>query len=294
LPVELCTDNRTVNHFSILRRTMKIKLQTILPLIAILALVVQSSSSKSVAQEAPATQETPAALNFTMKSIQGEDVSLSDYAGKVVVLVNVASKCGHTPQYEQLQKLHADHAEQGVAVVGVPCNQFKGQEPGTDKEILKFCQDEYGVEFDLLSKVDVNGDKQCDLYKHLNALDIEPKGKGDVKWNFEKYIIDRTGKPVARFGSKVQVDSEAFMTALKGAMGDSGHYSHVSEKLGRTYFLFSKEVPLKNSDKVQTIYFFAKDPNNKKGTPLASVPEGKMVSETKTGMLVLKNNKAKK
>jgi len=267
---------------------MKIKLQIILPLVAILALAVQGLSSISVAQE------TPAALNFTMKSIQGEEVSLSQYAGKVVVLVNVASKCGHTPQYEQLQKLHADFAEQGVAVVGVPCNQFKGQEPGTDEEILKFCQADYGVEFDLMAKVDVNGANQSDLYQHLNGLDVAPKGKGDVTWNFEKYIIDRAGKPVARFESKVQVDSEDFMAALKKAMGDAGHYSHVSDKLGRTYYLFSKAVPLKNSDKVQTIYFFAKDANNKKGTPLASVPEGKMVSETKTGMLVLKNKGGKK
>ena len=274
--------------------TMKIKQQTILPLIAILALLVQGLTSSAYAQEKLAA-ETPAALNFTMKSIEGEDVALSKYAGKVVVLVNVASKCGHTPQYEQLQKLHADFADQGVAVVGVPCNQFKGQEPGTNKEILKFCQDEYGVEFDLLSKVDVNGDNQAELYKHLNALDIEPKGKGDVAWNFEKYIIDRTGTPVARFGSKVRVDSEDFMTAVKNAIGtDTGHYSHVSGKSGRTYYLFSKAVPLKNSDKVQTIYFFAKDPNNKKGTPLASVPEGKMVSETKNGLLVLKNKAGKK
>ena len=266
---------------------MKIKLQTILPLIAILALILQSLSSISVAQE------TPAALNFTMKSIEGKDVNLSDYAGKVVVLVNVASKCGHTPQYEHLQKLHTDYAEQGVAVIGVPCNQFKDQEPGTNKEILKFCKDNYGVEFDLLSKVDVNGDKQCDLYKHLNALDVAPKGKGDVKWNFEKYIIDRTGTPVARFDSKVRVDSDDFMAAFKNALG-GGHYSHVSAKLGRTYYLFEKKVPLKNSDKVQTIYFFAKDANNKKGEPLAAVPEGKMVSETKTGMLVLKNKASAK
>ena len=266
---------------------MKIKLQTVLPLIAVLALIVQSSSSIAVAQE------TPAALNFTMKSIQGKDVALSDYAGKVVVLVNVASKCGHTPQYEHLQKLHTDYAEQGVAVVGVPCNQFKDQEPGTDKEILKFCQDNYGVEFDLLSKVDVNGDKQCDLYKHLNALDVAPKGKGDVKWNFEKYIIDRTGTPVARFGSKVRVDSDDFMAAFKSALGP-GHYSHVSEKSGRKYYLFSMEVKFKNSDTVRTSYFFAKEPTHEKGTPLAAVPEGKMVSETKTGMLVLKNKAGKK
>lgn len=264
------------------------KIKTILPLFAILALIVQSLSSIAVAQK------TPAALNFTMKSIQGEDVSLSDYAGKVVVLVNVASRCGLTPQYEHLQKLHTDYAQQGVAVIGVPCNQFRGQEPGTDKEILKFCQDNYGVDFDLLSKVDVNGAKQCDLYKYLNALDVAPKGKGDVKWNFEKYIIDRTGTPVARFASKVRVDSDDFMAALKKALGNTGHYSHESEKLGRTYYLFSKQVPLKNSDKVQTIYFFAKDANSKKGEPLAAVPEGKMVSETKTGMLVLKNMAGKK
>ena len=262
---------------------MKIKLQTILPLIAILALLGQGLVLSAYAQD------TPAALNFTMKSIDGKDVSLSKYAGKVVVLVNVASKCGHTPQYEQLQKLHTDFADKGVAVVGVPCNQFKGQEPGTDKEISKFCQDNYGVEFDLLSKVDVNGAKQCDLYKHLNAVDVKPKGKGDVKWNFEKYIIDRTGVPVARFGSRVRVDSEDFMASLKSVLGEKAHYSHTSDKLGRTYYLFSKEVPLKNSDKVQTIYFFAKDADNPKGKPLASVPEGKMVSETKTGMLVLKN-----
>ena len=239
-------------------------------------------------------REVPVALNFTMKSIQGEEVSLSKYAGKVVVLVNVASKCGHTPQYEQLQKLHADYADQGVAVVGVPCNQFGKQEPGSDKEILAFCQSKYDVEFDLLSKVDVNGDEQCDLYKHLNALDVGPKGKGKVKWNFEKYIIDRTGTPVGRFPSKVRVDSKEFLKILKEALAKTDHYSHVSEKLGRTYYLFSKSVPLKNSDEVQTIYFFAKDADNEKGTPLAAVPEGKVVSETKTGMLVLKNKAAKK
>ena len=272
---------------------MSIKLQRSFPVIAVLisvsAFVVGNLTSYALAQE------TPAALDFTMKSIQGEDVALSKYAGKVVVLVNVASRCGLTPQYEQLQKLHDDYAQQGVAVVGVPCNQFKGQEPGTDKEILEFCKDNYDVEFDLMSKVDVNGAEQCPLYKHLNALDLEPKGKGDVTWNFEKYIIDRTGKPVARFTPKTKVDSKKFLAALEKALGSldeagaTGHYSHVSEKLGREYYLFSKAIPLKNSDKVQTIYFFAKSPDNEKGTALAAVPEGKRVAETKTGMLVLKN-----
>ena len=263
---------------------MNINRQLLVLFAAFFVLVLPGMTSSARAQE------TPAALNFTMQDIEGEDVSLSRYLGKVVVLVNVASKCGLTPQYEQLQKLHEDFAEKGVAVIGVPCNQFRGQEPGTDKEILQFCQNKYGVEFDLLSKVDVNGPKQCDLYEYLNALDVAPKGQGDVRWNFEKYIIDRTGTPVARFDPKVRVDSKEFLSAMKEAMDDADHYSHVSEKLGRTYYLFSKSIPLKNSDKVQTIYFFAKDPKNKKGTPLSAVPEGKVVSETKTGMLVLKND----
>ena len=266
--------------------------------IALVAFVGSSFSSTVV------SQETPAALNFTMKSIQGKDVKLSKYAGKVVVLVNVASKCGFTPQYEQLQALHKEYAAKGVAVVGVPCNQFRGQEPGTDKEIAEFCKETYGVEFDMLAKVDVKGDKQCDLYKHLTALDVAPKGKGVVSWNFEKYILDKTGKPVGRFGSRTKPDSPEFMAVINKALGNAEApaagagavmpYSHVSDKSGKTYYLFSKEVPLKNSDKVQTIYYFAKDPNNKKGIPLVAVPEGKMVSETKTGMLVLKNKSAKK
>lgn len=266
---------------------MKLKSNLLFALVAVFAiglLVVPQTSA----------QETPAALNFTMKSIDGKDVALSKYAGKVVVFVNVASKCGYTPQYKQLQELHENYADKGVAVVGIPCNQFRGQEPGSEKEILAFCKKEYGVEFDLMSKVDVNGDDQCALFKHLNSLNVKPRGKGPVKWNFEKYVLDRTGKPVGRFASKVKPSSDEFMSVIKKALGEPKGYSHVSKKNGNTYYLFSKEVPLKNSDKVQTIYYFAKDPNNPKGTLLSEVPEGKIVSETKTGMLVLKNKDSKK
>ena len=146
---------------------------------SLLALTSHTTTAQETPTKAPA-QKTPAALNFTMKSIAGEDVKLSKYAGKVVVSVNVASKCGYTPQYKQLQELHSKYAAKGVAVVGIPCNQFRGQEPGSDEEILTFCKAKYGVDFDLLSKVDVNGDKQCELYKHLNAIDVKPRGKGDV------------------------------------------------------------------------------------------------------------------
>jgi glutathione peroxidase len=243
-----------------------------------------------------AQQEAPAALNFKMKSIAGEEVSLSKYNGKVVLFVNVASKCGLTPQYEQLQALHKEYSDKGLAIVGVPCNQFLGQEPGSDEEISAFCKKNYGVEFDLLSKVDVNGDKQCDLYKHLNNLDLAPKGKGPVKWNFEKFLLDRTGKPIARFSPRTKPNDEKFVATIKKALGLGGNaapYSHVSEKNNKTYYLFKKEVPLKNSDAVQTIYFFGANPtNDKEGVVAVSeVPAGKVVSETKTGMLVLKNEK---
>lgn len=244
-------------------------------------------------------QETPAALNFKMKSIDGKEVSLSRYTGKVVVFVNVASKCGYTPQYKQLQELHANYGDKGVAVVGIPCNQFLGQEPGSDKEILAFCQKNYGVEFDLMSKVNVKGKDQVELYKHLTGLDLAPQGKGSVKWNFEKIVLDKTGKPIARFPSSVSPGSDKFMAVIKKALGepagtDVNPYRHESKKLGKSYYLFSKAVQLKNSDKTSTIYFFARDATNKKGTPVGEVPEGKVVAETKTGMLVLKNKVVKK
>lgn len=233
----------------------------------------------------------PAALDFTMETLDGEELNLGDFKGQVVVIVNVASKCGYTPQYEQLQELHEQHSEDGLVILGVPCNQFGGQEPGSSEEIASFCEENYGVEFTMLAKVDVKGDDQSDLYQHLTSLDLQPAGKGDIKWNFEKIVIGRDGVPVGRYSSKVKPDSDTFVSVIKEHLesgASTGHYSHRSEKLDRVYYLFKKEVPLKNSDKTSTIYFFAKDPNNEKGTPLAEVPADRMVAETKTGMLVLK------
>ncbi|MFT5301461.1 MAG: glutathione peroxidase [Mariniblastus sp.] len=176
-----------------------------------LALLTLSSSALTA-------QDVPAALNFNMKSIDGKEVSLSKYAGQVVVFVNVASKCGYTPQYKQLQALHAKLGDKGVAVIGVPCNQFGGQEPGTSTEIVEFCKLNYGVEFDLLSKVDVKGDAQAPLYKHLTNLELAPKGKGPVRWNFEKIVVDKSGNPIARFGSNVKPDSDEFMDVINKAL----------------------------------------------------------------------------
>ncbi len=285
---------------------MNLKLTSPFALVVMVFCVLACQSQATIGQESAkqknvvkpqVADKTPAALNFTMKSIQGEDVKLSKYAGKVVVFVNVASKCGHTPQYQQLQEFHSKYAAKGVAVVGVPCNQFRGQEPGTDKEILAFCKEKYGVDFDLMSKVDVNGDKQCDLYKHLNAVDVKPRGKGDVKWNFEKFVLDKTGKPIARFASNVKPDSEAFMAVINKALGETSGkagFSQVSKRSGKTYYLYGMEVKLKNSDKARTTYFFSQDPAHPKGTALTEVPAGKMVSETKNGLPILKNDGTKK
>lgn len=252
----------------------------------------------SAAQEIPETQESVkdiSVYDLKMTTLSGEESELSKYKDKVVVFVNVASKCGFTKQYEQLQALHDTYSEDGLAIVGVPCNQFGGQEPGSEKEIAEFCQKNYGVEFDMLAKVDVNGNKQCELYKYLTSQETEPVGSGPVKWNFEKFILNREGQATARFGSRESPDGENFKKAIEAALGTESTvdlpYSHESSKSGKTYYLFKKEVPLKNSEKVQTIYYFSGDPENKKGTPLAEVPAGKVVSETKTGMLVLKNKK---
>ena len=166
----------------------------------------------------PGTAQTPKALSFKAKSLDGKDVELAKYAGKVVLFVNVASKCGFTKQYESLQNLHDKYSADGLAIVGVPCNQFGGQEPGTEKEIAQFCKENYGVEFDMLAKVDVKGDEQFGLYKHLDSLDLKPAGKGPVKWNFEKFLVDRNGKPISRFGSKISPDSKQFVAAIESAL----------------------------------------------------------------------------
>ena len=184
---------------------------TVLPLVAGLLLF----GAVTIAQG----QDSPKGLDFTIKTIDGKEVNLGKaYEGKVVLFVNVASRCGYTPQYEGLQELHKKFQKQGLVVVGVPCNQFGGQEPGSESEIKEFCQSNYGVEFAMLSKVDVKGDGQCDLYKYLTGLELEPKGKGPIGWNFEKILVDREGKPVARFGSGTKPMSKELVGAIESAL----------------------------------------------------------------------------
>ncbi|MDG2467883.1 MAG: glutathione peroxidase [Pirellulaceae bacterium] len=156
------------------------------------------------------------ALRFKMKSLDGKEIDLQKkYLGKVVMVVNVATKCGLTPQYEKLQALHEKYSKVGLAIVGVPCNQFGMQEPGTAKEIASFCKENYGVEFDMMAKVEVNGKNACPLYKHLTSVEAKPAGKGKISWNFEKFVIDRKGNVVARIKPFESPDSPGVIALIK-------------------------------------------------------------------------------
>ncbi len=171
----------------------------------VLGVVALSGCAASSATEKEPTKVSKP-LGLTTKSLDGEDVDLSTYQGKVVMIVNVASRCGLTPQYEQLQALHEKYADDGLAVLGFPCNQFLSQEPGTAEQISEFCRVNYGVTFDMFAKVEVNGDGACDLYKTLTALDTKPIGPGKISWNFEKFVIGRNGEVVARFSPRTKPD----------------------------------------------------------------------------------------
>jgi glutathione peroxidase len=137
--------------------------------------------------------------DFTLPTIDGDDRALADYRGKVVLVVNVASRCGLTPQYDGLEKLHERYQARGFAVLGFPCNQFAGQEPGTEAEIKQFCSTKYGVTFPMFSKVEVNGPGSTPLYAWLTGQPSEPEAKGPIKWNFGKFLLGRDGALLARF-----------------------------------------------------------------------------------------------
>jgi glutathione peroxidase len=162
-----------------------------------------------------AEKAVPAALSFKMKSLDGKDVDLSKYQGKVVLMVNVASQCGATPQYEPLEALNKKYKDQGLVVLGFPCNQFGAQEPGTADEIREFCTENYGVTFDLFEKIDVNGDQAAPLYKFLTAKETNPKFAGKIGWNFEKFLIGRDGQVAGRFKTGISPDQPEVVKAIE-------------------------------------------------------------------------------
>jgi glutathione peroxidase len=163
--------------------------------------------------------ETKSIYDFTMKSIDGQQVSLNSYSGKVVLLVNVASKCGFTPQYAGLEALYEKYKDRGFVIVGIPANNFAQQEPGTNEEIKKFCSNKYNVTFPMMAKVSVLGDDKTPLYSFLTDKSENPRIGGDIKWNFTKFLFDRNGKPVARFEPAVTPDSPEVTAAIEAALG---------------------------------------------------------------------------
>ena len=168
------------------------------PLIAC-AVVLSISAGAFAGDESEKKKVVSPALDFTMKNIEGRDVYLGDYRGDVLLVVNVASKCGLTPQYKNLEAFYKKYKDQGVKVLAFPANNFGAQEPGTNKEIKQFCKTKFDVTFDLFAKVSVKGDDKCDLYEYLTDISKNGEFGGDIRWNFQKFLVDRTGRVVARF-----------------------------------------------------------------------------------------------
>ncbi|MDF1488656.1 glutathione peroxidase [Tessaracoccus caeni] len=157
-------------------------------------------------------------FDIQIDALAGGPADLAQYRGKAVLLVNVASRCGLTPQYGVLERLHEHYAPRGFTVIGVPCNQFMGQEPGTAEEIAEFCSTTYGVTFPMTEKIDINGDGRHPLYASLHEVPDAEGYQGDIRWNFEKFLIAPDGEVVARFAPQVDPEDEQVTTAIEAAL----------------------------------------------------------------------------
>ena len=177
-----------------------------------LALAVVGLAGASLASEDDAGKGD-SIHQFDARRLSGQEESLGEYRGEVLLIVNTASKCGYTPQYDGLQELHSRYGERGFSVLGFPSNDFGAQEPGTDAEIGSFCKRNYGVNFPMFSKIKVRGDGQHPLYGYLTSLP-EPLG-GPVKWNFQKYLVDRSGQVVARYYSATEPLSPELIASIE-------------------------------------------------------------------------------
>ncbi len=155
---------------------------------------------------------------FTLNSIDGKPAPLSAYRGKVVLIVNVASRCGFTPQYAGLEALYEKYKDRGFVILGFPANNFGGQEPGTNEEIKTFCSSKYNVTFPMYSKISVKGDDQAPLYRFLTDQQANPATGGEIQWNFTKFLVDKNGKVAARFEPKVTPESPGVAGAIEKAL----------------------------------------------------------------------------
>ncbi|QDU37285.1 Hydroperoxy fatty acid reductase gpx1 [Maioricimonas rarisocia] len=184
------------------------------------ACILTLSLGQFVAAESQKDSKVDDALSFKMESLTGDEVDLSKYRGKVVLMVNVASECGATPQYAPLQGLYSKYKDKGLVVLGFPCNQFGSQEPGTSQEIRQFCTANYGVTFPMFAKINVNGEEAAPLYKYLTSKETNPKHAGPIGWNFEKFLIDRDGNVVERFPTPVDPASDDVVEAIERELAE--------------------------------------------------------------------------
>lgn len=186
--------------------------------------VEKSATDKSTKPTKPSKTEsskmtkTSSPLDFKMVDIDGNEVDLAKYKGKVVLIVNVASKCGLTGQYTQLQELYEEYSEKGLAVLGFPANNFMGQEPGSNEEIKTFCVTKYNVGFDMFAKISVKGKDQHPLYAYLTAKDAGHEFGGPVRWNFGKFLVGRDGQLIGRFSPRTKPDAKEVVTAIETAL----------------------------------------------------------------------------
>jgi len=159
-----------------------------------------------------------ALYDIPIHTLQGDDAKLGDFKGKTLLLVNVASKCGLTPQYEGLERLQKTYGDRGFSVIGFPCNQFMGQEPGTSEEIAQFCSATYGVTFPLMEKIDVNGDDRSPIYAELTETKDAEGNAGDITWNFEKFLVSPQGDVVARYRPQVEPEDAAIVAGIEAQL----------------------------------------------------------------------------
>src|SRR5829696_2442209 len=188
--------------------------------LGLIVLKARQVMGKDVIKE-PGASTQPAAvspLTFTVKDIDGKDYELAQLKGKVVMLVNVASKCGFTKQYTGLEKLYEKYKDRGLVIVGFPANNFGGQEPGTEEEIKTFCSTKYNVTFPMMSKISVKGENQHALYDLLTHRTPQ-EFRGEIGWNFTKFMVDRNGQVFARFASKTTPEDEQLVAAVEKALG---------------------------------------------------------------------------
>ena len=192
-----------------------------------LGITVAGLTLAGAAQDKPpapsvAAPAAPEALRFTMKDIDGKDIDLAaTYSGKVILMLNVASYCGNTKQYTALEGLYKKYRDRGFVIIGFPANNFGGQEPGTNGEIKQFCTAEdskYHITFPLMAKISVKGSDMAPLFKYLTAQECKPLSKGDIAWNFEKFLLGRDGKLVGRFANNTVPDDPSVVSAIETAL----------------------------------------------------------------------------